>query len=101
MLHLKDYKLHNLIILFLLIIPSIAISAEKKESPPFNMKVRVLKREKTHIKTAALICALLETKATKSEIQQAWHSQLKPPISNNDKYLVKSIMKGMCPEIYE
>ena len=67
--------------------------------PLGEFKVKVLKRRQTHIQTAALLCALQENGASKSQIQKAWREFLEVPISEDDQFLVRSVMSGMCPGI--
>ena len=37
--------------------------------------------------------------AERNKIQAAWTDKLQLPISDDDQFLVKSIMQDMCPEI--
>ena len=62
-------------------------------------KIRVLKRRQIHIETAALLCALQENGASKSQLQEAWREKLDIPVNADDQFLVISIMKGMCPGV--
>ena len=78
--------------------PAIAYP-QKSKMPLGEFKVKVLKRRQAHIKTAALLCALQENGASKSQIQEAWREWLKVPISEDDQFLVRSVMSGMCPAI--
>ena len=61
--------------------------------------IRVLKRRQIHIETAALLCALQETGASKSQLQEAWREKLDIPVNADDQFLVISIMRGMCPGV--
>ena len=72
---------------------------QKSKSPLGDFKVKVLKRRKMHIQTAALLCALHENDASEDRIQAAWRERLEVPISEDDQFLVRSVMSGMCPEI--
>ena len=72
------------------------------EEKPLNKKlggfeIRVLKRTEEHIRTAALICSLIENNSSKKLIDQAWKSQLQKPVTSEDEYLVRFIMRDMCP----
>ena len=69
------------------------------KTPLGDFKVKVLKRRQIHIQTAALLCALQENGASKIQIQEAWRELLEVPISEDDQFLVRSIMSGMCPGI--
>ena len=92
----------NLLILFincaLFLTPSFSFAGEKtlnNKLPGFE--VRVLKRKVEHKHTAALLCALIENKSSEKLIAEAWESQLEIPVSSDDEYLVKFIMRDMCP----
>ena len=67
--------------------------------PLGEVKVRVLKRSQMHIQTAALLCALQENGASRSQIQQAYREKIKTPISADDQFLVSNVMRDMCPSI--
>ena len=88
----------------LLILPVCPFSlASLAEEPTVNKKiggfeVRVLKRKDEHKHTAALLCALIENNSSEIIIKNAWESQLKKPISSDDEYLVRFIMRDMCPK---
>ncbi len=77
----------------------ICFQHQKPKTPLGDFKVKVLKRRQIHIQTAALLCALQENGASEEQIQAAWRERLEVPISEDDQFLVKSIMRGMCPEI--
>ena len=66
-----------------------------------GFEIRVLKREVEHIHTAALICSLLENNSSQNLIEDAWKSKLEQPITSDDKYLVRFIMRDMCPSASE
>jgi len=95
------YKLNLFLIIAIgLVLPFHAMAQHQKSKMPLGeFKVKVLKRRQTHIQTAALLCALQESRASKSQIQEAWEEQLEVPISADDQFLVRSIMSGMCPGI--
>ena len=99
MLGLGFYFKIPLIIYLVFLVPINAIARPK--IPFGDVKVRVLERREEHIHTAALICSLYQNGATEEQIKDAWSEKLISPISDDDKFVVKSIMKGMCPEIYE
>ena len=74
------------------------------EETPLNkklggFKIRVLKRKEEHKHTAALICALLENNSSQRLIDDAWESQLEKPVSSDDEFLVRFIMRDMCPTL--
>ena len=93
-------KVISLFIFCLLLSPITLAQYPKSKIPLGDFKVRVLKRKQIHIETAALLCALYQNGATEEQIKDAWSEKLISPISDDDKFVVKSIMKGMCPEIY-
>ena len=81
-------------------LPFPAIAYQQKSKMPLGeFKVKVLKRRQIHIETAALLCALYENGGSKSQIQEAWREQIEVPISEDDQFLVRSVMSGMCPAI--
>ena len=89
-----------ILINFVLFINPISVIAEET---PLNKKIggfqiKTYKRTEEHIHTAALICSLLETKSSKDLIKDAWATKLEYPVSPDDKYIVRFIMRGMCPE---
>ena len=63
-----------------------------------GFEIRTYKREKEHINTAALICSLLENNSSQDLIHEAWKSKLEYPISSDDEYLVRFVMRDMCPK---
>ena len=96
---LQNFKL-VLVFAIGLALPLQTLADSQNSKVPFGkIKVRVLKRRKIHIETAALLCSLHETGAEKSQIQEAWRDQIETPISADNQFLVISIMRGMCPEI--
>ncbi len=77
-------------------------SSSLAEEKPLNKKIggfeiRVLKRKEEHLHTAALICSLIENNSSSKLIDEAWESKLDKPVSKDDEYLVKFIMRDMCP----
>ena len=91
-------KVIFLFIFCLLLSPRSLAQYPKSKIPLGDFKVRVLKRKQIHIKTAALLCALHQNGGTSEQIKEAWNERFVSPINGDDEYLVKSIMKGMCPE---
>tara|TARA_Y100001968_G_scaffold252991_1_gene238541 strand:+ start:108 stop:422 length:315 start_codon:yes stop_codon:yes gene_type:complete len=78
-------------------------SSSFSEEKPLNKKlggfeIRVLKRKDEHIKTAAIICSLIENNSSIKLIEEGWGTQLEKPVSSDDEYLVKFIMRDMCPK---
>ena len=81
-------------------LPFQAIAQHQKSKTPLgDFKVKVLKRRQIHIQTAALLCALQDNGASEDQIQTAWRERFEVPISEDDQFLVRSVMSGMCPAI--
>ena len=90
----------SLLINFVFFINPVSVKAEVK---PLNKKIggfeiRTYKRKEEHIHTAALICSLLENNSSEDLIEDAWKSKLEYPVNPDDKYLVRFIMRDMCPK---
>jgi len=73
--------------------------ATQRKNPFGGATVNVHKREDKHIKTSALICALIETKSSSIEVKNALFDQFPKPISHSDKFLIIDSMLKMCPFI--
>ena len=73
--------------------------ANQRKNPFRGASVNVHKREDKHIKTSALICALVETKASSINIKTALFDQFPKPINDSDKFLIIDSMLKMCPLI--
>lgn len=94
--YIRKHFLVITLLIFQIQIALIAMGSENKS--PFTINVKVLKREKIHIETAALICALNYNNASSSQIEKVWSAKSDESIKNDDKYLVNSIIKDLCPE---
>ena len=95
------YKRKFLFIFFLSIIilfPN-EIYASKKRSIISGVEVKVYKKEKKHIETSALLCALAINRNSLDEIKRSLETNFKKPISKSDHFLLVDIMNSMCPEI--
>ena len=73
--------------------------ANQRKNPFAGASVNVHKREDKHIKTSALICALVEIKASSIKIKTALFDQFPKPINDSDKFLIIDSMLKMCPFI--
>ena len=74
------------------------ISASKKRSIISGVEVKVYKKERKHIKTSALLCALARNGNSLEEIKKILETTFKKPISKSDKFLINDVMSYMCPE---
>jgi len=74
------------------------IFASKKRSIISGVEVKVYKKERKHIETSALLCALAITGNSFEEIKKNLDTTFKKPISKSDKFLIIEIMSSMCPE---
>ena len=74
------------------------ISASKKRSIISGVEVKVHKRERKHIETSALLCALAINGNSLEEIKNNLYANFKKPISKSDKFLINEVMNSMCPE---
>ena len=94
------YKREFIIIIFLLgFIFCDEISASKKRSIISGVEVKVYKKERKHIETSALLCALAINENSLEEIKKNLEITFKKPISKSDKFLINEVMNTMCPEI--
>lgn len=74
------------------------IYASKKRSIISGVEVKVYKKEKKHIETSALLCALAINGNSLKEIKKNLEINFQNPISKSDKFLINEIMSSMCPE---
>ena len=95
------YKREFLFIYFLLFsfIFCDEISASKKRSIISGVEVKVYKKERKHIETSALLCALAKNGSSNEDIKKNLETTFKKPISESDKFLINYVMNTMCPEI--
>jgi len=73
-------------------------SASKKRSIISGVEVKAYKKERKHIETSALLCALAINGNTLEEIKKNLEMNFKTPISKSDKFLINDVMNAMCPE---
>ena len=74
------------------------LSASKKRSIISGVEVKVHKKERKHIETSALLCALAINGNSLEEIKKNLETNFKKPISRSDKFLINDVMSSMCPE---
>ena len=93
------YKREFIIIIFLLgFIFCDEISASKKRSIISGVEVKSYQKERKHIETSALLCALAINGNTLEEIKKNLEMNFKTPISKSDHFLLVDVMSSMCPE---
>ena len=94
------YKREFIFIIFLLLsfLFQDVISASKKRSIISGVEVKAYKKERKHIETSALLCALAINGNTLEEIKNNLEMNYKIPISKSDKFLINDVMNAMCPE---
>ena len=98
----KIFLLVRMLIVFIFLDLSVNFSfayAEKRNNPFGGVEFNVHKRQDKHIKTAALICALVESNANPREIKIALFDQFSKPINKSDEFLIVDSMFRMCPSI--
>ena len=95
------YKREFIFIFFLLLsfLFHDAISASKKRSIISGVEVKAYKKERKHIETSALLCALAINGNSLKDIKKNLETTFKNPISKSDKFLINDVMNTMCPEI--
>ena len=93
-------KVKNIFIFFLLLNNLFIneIFASKKRSIISGVEVKVLKKERKHIETSALLCALAINGNSLEEIKKNLEASFEKPISKTDKFLINDVMSSMCPE---
>ena len=68
------------------------------QGPPFSgFEVRTLKREAQHLETGALICALRLEGESEALIAEAWTLHFPEGPSRDDRLLVNSTIRQLCP----
>ena len=101
-LTLKVFNKRNFIFTFFLILNFLftyEISASKKRSIISGVEVKVHKKERKHIETSALLCALARNGNSIKDIKKNLEIKFKKPISKSDEFLIRDLMNFMCPEI--
>jgi len=100
-LTLKTFYKREFIFIFFLLLSFLfhdVISASKKRSIISGVEVKAYKKERKHIETSALLCALAINGNTLEEIKKNLEMNFKTPISKSDKFLINDVMNAMCPE---
>ena len=75
------------------------IFASQKRSIISGFEVKVYKKERKHLNTSALLCALAINGKSLKYIKKNLETTFKKPISKSDHFLLVDIMSTMCPEI--
>ena len=100
-LTLNTFYKKEFIFIFFLILSFLfhdVISASKKRSIISGVEVKAHKKERKHIETSALLCALAINGNTLEEIKKNLEMNFKTPISRSDHFLLVDVMSSMCPE---
>ena len=92
---IKYIFIFSLILNFLI---SEDISASKKRSIISGVEVKLYKKERKHIETSALLCALALDGHSLEDIKKNLEINFQNPISKSDKFLISNLMSSMCPE---
>ena len=74
------------------------IFASKKRSIISGVEVKTYKKERKHIETSALLCALARNGNPIEDIKKNLETTFKKPMSRSDKFLINEVMTSMCPE---
>ena len=98
-LTLKTFHKRGFLILFLFSTLFInEIFASQKRSIISGVEVKNYKKERKHIETSALLCALAINGYSLEDIKKNLETTFKKPISKSDKFLINDVMSSMCPE---
>ena len=98
----KTFYKRGFVLIFFLLLSFIfcdEIFASKKRSIISGVEVKVYKKERKHIETSALLCALAINGNSLKDIKRNLKTTFKKPISKSDHFLLVDIMSTMCPEI--
>ena len=97
----KIFNNRKLIFIFFLLFNFLFVNeifASKKRSIISGVEVKVYKKERKHIETSALLCALAINGNSLEEIKKNLDTTFKKPISKSDKFLINDVMSSMCSE---
>ena len=97
----KTFNTRKFIFIFFLLLNNLFINeifASKKRSIISGVEVKVYKKERKHIETSALLCALALNGNSLEEIKKNLETSFVKPISTSDKFLVNDVMSSMCPD---
>ena len=98
---LKTFYKINFIFIFLLVLNFLIpeeILASKKRSIISGVEVKQYKKERKHIETSALLCALALDGYSIDDIKKNLEINFQNPISKSDKFLMSNLMRSICPE---
>ncbi len=102
MLTTKTFLKVKIILIFLILLNYLIpnqIFASKKRSIISGVEVKVYKKERKHIETAALLCSLSLNGKPVEKIRKALEINFQNPILRSDKFLLVDVMGSMCPEL--
>ena len=93
------FKIKHIFIAFLLLnlLFTYEILASKKRRIISGVEVKVYKKERKHIETSALLCALALNGNSLEDIRKTLEFNFQNPISRSDHFLITDIMETMCP----
>ena len=97
----KTFNKRKFIFIFFLLFNTIFINqifASKKRSIISGVEVKTYKKERKHIETSALLCALARNGNPIEDIKKNLETTFKKPMSRSDKFLINEVMSSMCPE---
>ena len=97
----KTFNKRKFIFIFFLLLNILFINeifASKKRSIISGFEVKSYKKEKKHIETSALLCALAINGNSLEDIKKNLETTFKKPISKSDKFLINDVMSSMCPD---
>ena len=97
----KTINKRKFIFIFFLLLNNLFINeifASKKRSIISGVEVKTYKKERKHIETSALLCALAINGNSLEDIKKILETTFKKPISKSDKFLINEVMSYMCPE---
>ena len=97
----KTFNKRKFIFIFFLLFNFLFVNeifASKKRSIISGVEVKVHKKERKHIETSALLCALAINGYSLEDIKKNLETTFKKPISKSDKFLINDVMNSMCPE---
>ena len=97
----KTFNKKKFIFIFFLFLNTLSIHeifASKKRSIISGVEVKTYKKERKHIETSALLCALAKNGNSLEDIKKNLETTFKKPISKSDKFLINDVMSSMCPE---
>lgn len=88
-----------LISLFLYLLNANEIIASQRRKIISSVEVKVYRKEKKHLETSALLCALALSRYSLEELKKNLVMNFPRPISKSDNLFIVEIMDSMCPEI--